>query len=272
MSGGQEHYPQAAGGDLLGGGGDLAAPAADAGGLYAPPKAMVCPAQQGQGLQVMAALVQKGGNVVLEMDINNQSAQPVQNLAIQLNKSSFGLAPQQPAVAIPTAIMPGTTGTATVAMTVTPGMVAPGPPNTVVAIAIKNMHTNAVFYFNVNYSLHVLFKPAGLDAATFQARWGQVDPATTATSTVTDLAIPATADAVTAKLASFGLASTVTVPPGPDGVSRSYFAASTLTNVVALLEIAFKAGFNGVKVSVRASQPQCAEVIKATVETALRTA
>lgn len=256
---------------MLGGGGDAAPAAGDAGSLVVPPLVLVCQAQQGQGLQISAAMVNKGGALAMEMEVSNQSQAPVQNLAVQLNKSSFGITPQNAAITFAQPIMPGATGAHSVPLTVTPGMLAPGAVNTVLQVAIKNMHTNAVFYYQLNYSLHVLLKSSGMDSPTFQQRWGQVDPATTATSTATDLAVPATSDAVAGKLARYGLAVAVNVPAGPDGVSRTYFSASSLTNVVAMLEIAFKAGFNGVKVSVRTSQPQFAEAFKTLVETALRT-
>ena len=119
---------------------------------------------------------------------------------IQLNKSSFGLTPQNPGIQFPTPIMPGSSAQTSVPMSVTPNMVNPGDPNANLQVspnqcnsestqtqrafhvsrapqvAIKNPHLqgqNSVFYFQMLYQVYVLLKPSNLDTQTFQAKWGQ---------------------------------------------------------------------------------------------------
>jgi len=57
---------------------------------------------------------------------------------------------------------------------------------------------------------------------------------------------------------------------GPDGVTRAYRHALTATNVLVLVELSFKAGFPGAKVTVRSDQAAFAGLLKASVEQLLK--
>jgi len=248
-----------------------APPAPPAGGASSTPKTPVTITPPGGFAGAWAvALVNSGGALTLEVDVTNQGQTPIQQFAVQLNKSTFGLAPTNAAIQFPAPVAPGATGSFSVPMTVTPSMVAPGPASAVLQVAIKNMHTQTVFYFQYPYPLYALFKSSGLDSPAFQAKWGTIDPASAASSTVTDMACAATPDAAAAKLSALGLPLAVRTPAGADGVERAYFSAMTMTNCTVLLELAFKAGFNGAKVTVRCDQVDKAEVAKAAVESMLR--
>ena len=124
---------------------------------------------------------------------------------IQLNKSSFGLTPQNPGIQFPTPIMPGSSAQTLVPMSVTPNMVNPGDPNANLQVspnqcnsestqtqrafhvsrapqvAIKNPHLqgqNSVFYFQMLYQVYVLLKPSNPSAK------GGVMPSTPARRTL----------------------------------------------------------------------------------------
>jgi hypothetical protein len=145
-------------GDLMGGGAAAPAPAPGAGARLSAnpaanvPKVVVCTAQQGQGVQISAALVTKvPGQITLEMvspalaplcrrtavtpsaafaqDFTNQSSGPVQNFAIQLNKNSFGLVPSNATISLPAPLAPNQSASFVVPMTVTPAMLSQGDPN-----------------------------------------------------------------------------------------------------------------------------------------------
>ena len=119
-----------AGGDLLSGFGVEPA-VAPASGLVVP-KVAVPVTGAANGITVSAALRNTGaGSFALDMDFTNGTGSPVQNFALQLNKSSFGISnpAQAPGFTFPAPIAPGATGSVSVPLSVAPGMVAPGDPN-----------------------------------------------------------------------------------------------------------------------------------------------
>ncbi|CAN0408887.1 unnamed protein product, partial [Discosporangium mesarthrocarpum] len=63
--------------------------------LTPPPILPLHAAEQGQGLEFLAALVMRSGHLFLDLEVNNRATNPVQHLAVQLNKNTLGLVPQQ---------------------------------------------------------------------------------------------------------------------------------------------------------------------------------
>ena len=112
----------------------------------------------------------------MELDLQNNGQIPVTTLAIQLNKSAFGLAPTNQQLAFNPPIQPGASGSYSIGLTVTPNMMVPvaagaaAPPT--VQAAIKNMANNSVFYFAANFILESIFSPDGaLDRTAFINTW-----------------------------------------------------------------------------------------------------
>lgn len=191
-----------------------------------------------------------------------------------MNKSSFGLTVSQAAVELPTPLQPGATSAPyKVPMSVTPGMVAPGEPNNNLQVAVKNMHSNSVFYFQMTYQLFVLFKPSPLNPDSFKAKWQATDKATEAS--VTSQGLPGNGDIAATglhcktRIAAVGGAEATTVV-GPDGVTRAYHHAATMTNALVMIEMSFKAGFPGCKVSVRSDQPASAQLLVSSIDALLK--
>eukprot|EP01084_Bolivina_argentea_P228949 386552_1 len=93
-------------------------------------------------------------------------------------------------------------------MSVTPGMVSGGDPNANLQVAIKNMHSNSVFYFQMSYPLFVLFKASPLNPDSFKAKWQSTDKSTEASVTAQGLPgggdIAATGAHCKSRLASYG--------------------------------------------------------------------
>jgi AP-1 complex subunit beta-1 len=273
-------------GDLFGAPAPAAAvPAAGgdaSGGPPCAPKGVVCPAQQGNGVQVAAVLKRDGlnGPLVLEMDITNQTPTPLQNLAVQLNKSSFGLTVQGSAqVDLPVPLQQGQTSAPyKLTLGCTPGMLStPGPegPTATLQVAMKNMHSGGVFYFAVPVPVACcLLKPSPLDPTAFKAKWQAIDKASEQAGTATPLPgggdIAATAAFCGSRLGAAGMGEAVAPFSGPDGVTRAYRHALTATNVLVLVELSFKAGFPGAKVTVRSDQAAFAGLLKASVEQLLK--
>ena len=62
---------------------------------YIPPKQVWLTAAKGKGLEISGSWSLKNNMVTMEMTMENKAMQAMNNFAIQLNKNSFGLAPQQ---------------------------------------------------------------------------------------------------------------------------------------------------------------------------------
>ena len=135
------------------------------------------------------------------------------------------------------------------------------------------MHSNTVFYFQMQVPVFVLFRPSGLNEASFKARWQGIDKATEAAATVNGLPGNGDVAALVAhcrtKLGAAHMAENVNVV-GPDGVTRAYFSAVTMTNVGVLIELSFKQGFPGCKCVARSDKPQYAALLRASIEQALK--
>eukprot|EP00614_Pseudopedinella_elastica_P013838 CAMPEP_0172585616 /NCGR_PEP_ID=MMETSP1068-20121228/5030_1 /TAXON_ID=35684 /ORGANISM="Pseudopedinella elastica, Strain CCMP716" /LENGTH=919 /DNA_ID=CAMNT_0013380151 /DNA_START=21 /DNA_END=2780 /DNA_ORIENTATION=+ len=260
--------------DLFGGGGGGGG--GGAGGSVAMAKAVVCTSQQGSGVQIAAAIKKEGAGIVLEMDFTNSTPQPLQNFAIQLNKSSFGITVKDAAISLASPVGPGDTSSPVkVTIGCTPAMMAPAgtEPSANLQVAIKNMHANSVFYFTMPVPLFALFKASPLDTESFKAKWQACDKALESSATASGLPgggdVAATAAFCAGRLRGAGAAEAVTVT-GADGVTRAYHHAATMTNVLVLVELSFKAGFAGCKVAVRSDQPAYAPVLRAAVEQLLK--
>jgi hypothetical protein len=200
----------------------------------------------------------------------------VQQFALQLNKSSFGLTLGSPGVDLGMPLAPGATSAPfKVPMTVTPGMLAaPGTePTSTLQVAVKNMHSSSVFYFQHAFPAFVLFKPSPLDPNGFKAKWQATDKATEATSSVAGLPgggdVPTTAAFCAGRLAAYGGAEAASVV-GPDGITRAYHHCLTMTNVLVMVELSFKPGYPGCKLTVRSDQAPFAPTLRAAVEALLK--
>ena len=70
-------------------------------------------ATKGEGMQIRSAFVKEGGQLKMQITIENNTMQPLSGFAIQFNKNSFGLVPESPAAmgaCLPQQIMPGSSG------------------------------------------------------------------------------------------------------------------------------------------------------------------
>ena len=121
----------------------------------------------------------------------------------------------------------------------------------------------------VPYAPFALLKASPLDPDAFKAKWQAADKAAESSATASPLPgggdVAATAAFCAGRLAAVGAKEALTVA-GPDGVTRAYHHALTLTNVLVMVELSFKAGFPGGKVAVRCDQPAYAAVLRASVE------
>jgi AP-1 complex subunit beta-1 len=71
------------------------------------PKPPLLKSDAGQGLFINGLMIRKDGNLILDLEIGNTSSAPVQNLAIQFNKNTFGIAPTSAQLSLPSPVLNG---------------------------------------------------------------------------------------------------------------------------------------------------------------------
>ncbi len=137
---------------------------------------------------------------------------------------------------------------------------------------MKNLHSGAVFYFQMPFAPYLFLKAAPPDAAAaFKAKWqGEGAKAGEASGSVAGLPgggdVGATAAFCAGRLGAVGASEAAPLSAGADGVVRSYHHALTLTNALCMVELSFKAGYPGCKLALRCDQPAYAPLLRASIE------
>jgi AP-1 complex subunit beta-1 len=227
-------------------------------------KQLVVPAESGNGVAVSAAVARQGGQVQLLMDFTNQTPTPMQQFAIQLNTSTFGLAPVSQAINLPAPIANGSTQSTAVPLAFNPQMVNPSSPQPLqLQAAIKNVATGHVFYFMAPFQLDALFAADGaMDVNSLVAAWRSIDESLEATQVVNDLP-SAEIEVIKQKLAAVNVHFVAQRPvPQQEGQTVVFCSAKTLNNVQFIFELTFRAGFNACKLVVKSPDQRMSELAK----------
>ncbi|KAF1324069.1 Ap-2 complex subunit beta, partial [Globisporangium splendens] len=245
--------------DIFGGG----APAPSA-AVPVVAKKLLLNAQQGKGLVMKGNFARKNGNFVLEVDYENQGATPIAGVAIQLNKSTFGVVPMQQQITFPQPLAPGQTISHSLPMGVNPAFVnAQVAPNLGLQVAIKNLTSGDVLYYQSELELPAIFTEAGgLEKTEFITMWKNISEANEHYFT-----IPTggrSVDAVSELLKHSNVF--YVAKRGIDGKEIAYFSIKTMTNVVALFEFTFD-GSGSTKVCLKTEQKAFCGVLQKTIET-----
>ncbi|KAL3619266.1 hypothetical protein CASFOL_036836 [Castilleja foliolosa] len=133
-----------------------------------PPLPVLLSAHAGQGLQISAQLIRRDGQIFYSMLFENNSQIPLDGFMIQFNKNTFGLAAGGP-LQVPQ-LQPGTSASTLLPMILFQN-VSPGPPSTVLQVAVKN-NQQPVWYFSDKLSLVVFFSEDGrMERTTFLETW-----------------------------------------------------------------------------------------------------
>ncbi|GJX17819.1 beta-adaptin-like protein B, partial [Tanacetum coccineum] len=122
-----------------------------------PPLPVLLPATSGQGLEISAELVRMDGQIFYSIMFENSTNTPLDGFMIQLNKNTFGLSAGGP-LQLPQ-VQPGTSARTLLPMVMFQN-IAPGPPNSLLQIAVKN-NQQLLWYFNYRLSLLVLLAEDG---------------------------------------------------------------------------------------------------------------
>jgi len=231
------------------------------------PKTVLLTAEQGQGLFISGLMIRKDGQLALDLDIGNSGATPVQALAVQFNKNTFGIAPQQPQLSLPSPLANGATVTSIILpLACTPQMLNLENPKLILQVAIKNLATNAVLYFAVPIDMSLLFKPtAPMDVQALVEAWKGIDESNEVSVVINDLP-NAQIEAIKPKLTSKNIAFVAQRDvPGQEGQIVLYFNCQTVTNASFLVELKFKAGLNMCKLTVKSTNKQLSELCKVAI-------
>lgn len=245
------------------------------------PKATVChPSQQSGGVGVAACFDVIDGRPSLQLDVSNRSPQPVRSLAIQFNKSPFGVAPANAQLAFSPPITPnGGVAPYSLQVTCAAQMVNmanydPNAQQLQIQIAMKNNDTGNVFYYAVPLPFDVLWSPdSAVERSAFIETWKSIDDSLETFGTINDLPTGPSIEAAQNKLVAkhaFHVARRSV--PNAEGTEVVYFAIKTISTPAYqfLVELTFRAGFNACKVCVKTTAQPFAQLAKAAIEDILR--
>lgn len=155
--------------DLLGGLGAPVAPASSS-------KPSIVTAEVGGGVFINGLMTKVNGQLALDLVVGNNSPTPVQALAVQFNKNTFGIAPSNPTLSLPTAVANGSSTSVVFNLACTPQMLNPADPALKIQAAIKNPVTGAVFYFTIPVNMEYLMGQAPpMDVQALVAAWKSID-------------------------------------------------------------------------------------------------
>lgn len=226
-------------------------------------KKVLMNAQQGKGLVLKGVFTRRNATFVLDLDIENQGATPIAGIAIQLNKSTFGVAPAQPQIMFPQPLAPGQSTAHVLAMGVTPAQVnASVAPNLNIQVAIKNLTSNEVLYFQTELELPAIFTEAGaIEKSQFIPQWTAIAETNEHYFTVQTGGRNTDAVAELLKKSNVHFVAKRAV----DGKEIAYFSLKTMTNVAALFEFTFD-GSGAAKVCLKTEGKPFCGVLQQSIE------
>lgn len=238
----------------------------------------VCGPEKSGGIELWAGFRQVNGAVMMELDIRNISSNvPVSNLAVQLNKNSFGLSPSNQQIVCNPPIPLGGFGKQMFELVSNPNMMvavpAGQPASPQIQVAIKNITTSLVFYFAANFALEALFVADGaLERASFIESWKLINDKKELYGTVSDLPPGSTdIDQVAAKFKLHRIFLIARRPvPNAEGQEVAYFSMKTSTGMIFMAELTFKKGVNAAKVCIKTENGAFGIQAKVALETLLR--
>lgn len=247
--------------NLLGLGGPAPAPAAPA-----VQKAVLLPADKGQGFAIAGAITKQGGQPVLAMTFQNQTAGPLDGFQVMFNKNAFCISPAA-ALQAP-AVPPG--GSAEVVLPLAfSGQPAPltSPPALQVAIKSPRQNPNVHYFATPITSLGPLLLPGGnIEETAFLNLWRSIADTNEKRVDFADVAFRG-AEAAGPALQAANMFVMASRPAG--SIMATYVSALAPPNVPLLLELKYTPGAMGVSVACKSPQPDLAPLVFSALREAL---
>lgn len=225
-----------------------------------PPLPVVLPVSKGQGLQISAQLIRRDGQVFYSMLFENNSQSLLDGFMIQFNKNAFGLAATGPLQVPP--LQPGTSASTLLPMVLFQN-IAPGPPNTLLQVAVKN-NQQPVWYFNDKISLHVLFTEDGrMERGTFLETWKSLPDSNEVLRDFPGLVINSV-EATLDKLAASNMFFIAKRKNANQEVL--YLSAKIPRGIPFLIELTAAVGIPGIKCAIKTPSPEMAALFFEAIE------
>ncbi|PWA71743.1 adaptin family protein [Artemisia annua] len=253
--------------DLMGldGGDDNAIVSADQPATAAgPPLPVLLPAASGQGLEISAQLVRRDGQIFYSIMFENNTNTPLDGFMIQFNKNTFGLAAAGP-LQVPQ-VQPGTSARTLLPMVLFQN-IAPGPPNSLLQIAVKN-NQQPVWYFNDRLSLLVLLTEDGrMERPTFLETWKSLPDSNEVSKEIPGVVIN-NVDATIEQLASSNMFFVAKRKNANQEVL--YLSAKIPKGIPLLIELTGVIGAPGLKCAIKTPSPEMGPLFFEALEALLR--
>ncbi|WOK94922.1 hypothetical protein Cni_G03627 [Canna indica] len=229
-----------------------------------PPLPVLLPSSTGQGLQISAHLERHDGQIFYALLFENSTQLVLDGFMIQFNKNTFGLAAAGPLQVPP--LQPGASARTLLPMVLFQN-VSPGPPSTLLQVAVKN-NQQPVWYFNDKISLHVFFGEDGkMERANFLETWKTLPDANEVGKDLSNSVINSI-DATIEHLTS----SNVFFVAKRRNANKDvlYLSAKFPRGIPFLIELTAVVGVPGVKCAVKTPSPEMAPLFFEAMETLLK--
>ncbi|CAA7394837.1 unnamed protein product [Spirodela intermedia] len=211
---------------------------------------ILLPSSNGQGLQISAQLTRRDGQVFYSLLFENSSLAALDGFMIQFNKNTFGLAAAGP-LQVPS-LQPGSSATTLLPMVLFQN-VLPGPPSSLLQVAVKN-NQQPVWYFNDKIPLQALLMEDGkMERQSFLETWKSLPDANEVAKELPS-AVLQSVDGTVERLAAANVFFVAKRKNGNKDVL--YLSAKVPPSVIFLVELTAAAGVPGVKCAVKTPNPE----------------
>ncbi|KAI3468708.1 hypothetical protein Pfo_025371 [Paulownia fortunei] len=229
-----------------------------------PPLPVLLSASTGQGLQISAQLIRRDGQIFYSMFFENSSQIPLDGFMIQFNKNTFGLAAGGP-LQVPQ-LQPGTSASTLLPMVLSQN-VSPGPPSTLLQVAVKN-NQQPVWYFSDKISVPVFFTEDGrMDRSTFLETWKSL-PDSNEISKDFPAIVVNSVEAIVDQLAASNIFFIAKRKHTNQEVL--YLSAKIPRGIPFLIELTAAIGIPGLKCATKTPSPEMAPLFFEAIETLLK--
>ncbi|PSR91483.1 Beta-adaptin-like protein [Actinidia chinensis var. chinensis] len=229
-----------------------------------PPLPVLLPASTGQGLQISAQLVRRDSQIFYSLLFENNSPIPLDGFMIQFNKNTFGLAAAGP-LQVPQ-LQPGTSARTLLPMVLFQN-IAPGPPNTLLQVAVKN-NQQPVWYFQDKISLLVFFSEDGrMERSAFLETWKSLPDSNEVSKDFPGIVVNSV-EATLDQLATLNMFFIAKRKHANQDVL--YLSAKIPRGIPFLIELTAVIGIPGLKCAIKSPNPEMAPLFFESLETLLR--
>ncbi|KAI3522583.1 hypothetical protein L1887_00473 [Cichorium endivia] len=231
---------------------------------HKPTLPVLLPAGSGQGLEISGQLIKKEGQIYYSLIFSNNTQVPLDGFMIQFNKNTFGLSPGGP-LHVPQ-LQPGTSEMTLLPMVLSQN-ISPGPPNSLLQIAVKN-NQQPVWYFNDKLPLLVLFTEDGkMERTTFLETWKSLPDSNEVSKEIAGIVID-NVDGIIEKLSNWNVFFIAKRKNGNEDVL--YLSGKIPRGIPLLIEVTGIIGVPGIKCAVKTPNPEMAPLFFDALETVLK--